>query len=255
MRIGAMVWRIGDCLGFFEQLDWLRCHHFEAVAFWTCVGQPGVWEGFDFAAAHHARVTRLSEALAGFASVDLHAATPLTAADDSTEELLRTVAFAGKIAGATVTVHLEAPVTDALVTMLRQLDRAAEVAGVRIGLELTDSYDLALRDDLPCTGFTLDVGHVSMGEGAGYREFGSLPGLIEHMAPRLFHVHAHDYDGALDHLAVGAGALGWPGIMQALQRGGYEGVVCLELNPDRASPEDLVASRERLLAEIGRRTP
>ncbi len=208
--------------------------------------RPGEWEGFDRASASAARLARLRAALSAFASVDLHAATPITAGGDSAEELLRTIAFAAEIGPATVTVHVEAPVTDALIATLRQLDRAAEAAGARIGLELTDSYDLALRDDLPQTGFTLDVGHVSMDEGAGYREFGSLPGLVEHMAGRLVHVHAHDYDGSLDHPPIGTGALDWPGIMQALRRVEYQGVLCLELNPDGASPDDLLASRDRL---------
>jgi len=76
MLIGAMVWRIGDCVDFFGQLDWLRSHHFDAVAFWTCAGEPGVWEGLDLASASADRVARLRSALSAFASVDLHAATP-----------------------------------------------------------------------------------------------------------------------------------------------------------------------------------
>jgi sugar phosphate isomerase/epimerase len=260
MQIGCMVWRIGDLLDFGEQIDWLRRHRFEAVAFWTCAGQTGVWQGFDVAGATDEDIGRLCSELGTFPSVDLHAAVPLPAgsreeapAGSALEELQRTVEFAGKIGAATVTVHIEdagqdAPESpEALVTDLGHLNYTAHAAGVRIGLELTHSYGLALQADTPQIGLTLDVGHVSFDDGAGYREFGSIGGLIEHVGQRLFHVHVHDYDGVHDHIPIGAGQIEWPPIAAALQRIGYRGVLCLELNPERASPEDILESRDRLL--------
>ncbi|MBM3957720.1 MAG: sugar phosphate isomerase/epimerase, partial [Gemmatimonadetes bacterium] len=105
---------------------------------------------------------------------------------------------------------------------------------------------LAMQEATPRIGLTLDVGHLSFEEGAGYREFGSIGGLIRYVGRRLVHVHAHDYDGVRDHLPVGAGRLDWDDIAEGLRSIGYEGVVCLELDPDRATPEQLLQSRDRL---------
>ena len=264
MQIGCMVWRIGDLLDFGEQIDWLRRHRFEAVSFWTCAGQPGVWQGFDFASATDDDVARLRDELSAFASVDLHAATPLSAAPadkasgrNAIDELHRAVQFAGDIGATTVTMHVEdlgqggERSGDPLTTHLGYLNHAAQAAGVRIGLELTHSYELALRANTPQIGLTLDVGHVSFDDGAGYREFGSIAGLIEHVGQRLFHLHVHDYDGVHDHIPIGTGQIDWPPIIEALRRIDYRGVLCLELNPDRASPEDILESRRRLLQLLG----
>ncbi len=264
MRIGCMIWRIGDTLDFRRQLAWLRREGFEAAAFWTCAGRPGVWEGFDFAAATPTEVGHLRDALSAFASVDLHAATPLSIGPEDNggtsqalDELQRTVEFAGHIGAATVTVHVEmarqrgTKADEALLRHLGYLNYAAQAAEVRIGLELTQSYDLAMQADTPRVGFTLDVGHVSFDDGAGYREFGSIPGLIDRVGARLFHLHAHDYDGVHDHIPIGAGRIDWPPIVEALKRVGYRGVLCLELNPDRASPADILESRRRLVELLG----
>jgi len=241
MRVGCMAWRIGSTVDLRDQLAWLAEHGFEAVSFWTCAGQPGVWEGFDALTAGPADVKALQRALQAFPVVDLHA--HLTSPDPQLE---RVVAFAGEVGADTVTVHLDA----ADVPALDQLNDRAESAGVRIGLELTEQYDLALRPEAPRVGLTLDVGHVCFEDGAGYREFGSIPGLIEHIGDRLFHVHVHDYDGDLDHLPLGKGFIDFPGIVRALAAGGYEGVLCLELNPGRATPGELLQSRDRLEALI-----
>ena len=244
MLVGCMMWRIGRILDLHEQLGWLRANRFGAVAFWTCAGEPGVWQGFDFASAAQEDVRALRAALEGFRAVDLHADVPLWD-EETLRRLQRITAFGGDLGASTVTVHVEAE-GPWLREALGSLEEAAETADVRIGLELTCSYDLAMGDTTPRVGLTLDVGHVSFGDGAGYREFGSIGGLIRHVGSRLVHVHAHDYDGALDHLPVGAGKLDWTDIATGLRSIGYRGVVCLELNPDRASPEQLLDSRDRL---------
>jgi sugar phosphate isomerase/epimerase len=239
-----MAWRIGEVLDLREQLAWLRANGFGAVAFWTCAGEPGVWQGFDFTDASQDEVQALRAALEGFQAVDLHADLPLR--DEATLRRLRgVVGSAGELGASTVTVHVEAEGAW-LQEALGVLDEASESAGVRIGLELTGSYELAMEDMTPHVGLTLDVGHVSFQEGAGYREFGSIGGLIRRVGGRTFHVHAHDYDGVVDHLPIGAGNLDWDDIASGLKSIGYEGVVCPELNPDRASPEQLLASRNRL---------
>ena len=239
-----MMWRIGNLLDLHEQIRWLHEHRFEAVAFWTSAGEPGVWQGFEFASAAPADVRALRAALADFEAVDLHADAPLTGVS-ALPRLRRTLAFAAELGASTVTVHVESR-SPRRQDELASLDAAAQRANVRVGLELTADYGLALSPATPHLGLTLDVGHVSFEGGAGYREFGSLAGLIDHVSSRLFHVHAHDYDGLLDHLPIGAGRLNWNEIAAALKRVRYAGVVCLELNPDRASPGQLLASRDRL---------
>ena len=129
MRVGCMAWRIGSTVDLRDQLAWLAEHGFEAVSFWTCAGQPGVWEGFDALTAGPADVKALQRALQAFPVVDLHA--HLTSPDPQLE---RVVAFAGEVGADTVTVHLDA----ADVPALDQLNDRAEPAGVRIGLELTE---------------------------------------------------------------------------------------------------------------------
>ncbi|MBM3501801.1 MAG: hypothetical protein FJX74_24365, partial [Armatimonadetes bacterium] len=165
MLIGCMLWRIGEALDLFEQIVWAREHAFEAVAFWTCAGRAGEWQGFDAARATPAETERLRAALGPFACVDLHAAVALT--EGTLPELLRAVAFAGELGAATVTLHIDEAGPGALLA----LHEAAEAAGVQIGLELTRDYELAMREATPRIGLTLDVGHVSFEGGAGYREF------------------------------------------------------------------------------------
>lgn len=258
MTVGCMVWRIGGIVDFYEQIEWLRGHGFEAVSFWTCGGVEGEWEGFDGLRAGESEVRRLREALREFARVDLHAAATPTDAGGVTE-LERTLDFAGEIGADVVTMHdermpgeSEESVAERMRRVLPVLNRRAAKANVRVGLELTDNYALALRPDCERVGFTLDTGHVSMDGGAGYRGFGSIAGLIQHVGDRLFCVHVHDYDGRFDHLAIGAGCVDFASVVEALRRVRYDGVLCLEPNPERVSPEEILESRERLRAALSK---
>jgi sugar phosphate isomerase/epimerase len=90
---------------------------------------------------------------------------------------------------------------------------------------------------------TMDTGHMMFRDGAGFRPFGTLGGLVRHIGQKLFHVHVHDYDGQHDHIAIGAGKIDFPELIGALVETGYPGVLCLELNAGRVSPEAMLASR------------
>jgi sugar phosphate isomerase/epimerase len=61
----------------------------------------------------------------------------------------------------------------------------------------------------------------------------------------MVHVHAHDYDGDDDHLAIGHGIIDWDDVIRALHRAGFSGSLCLELNPFR-EPESVRESQNRL---------
>ena len=66
-----MLWRIGDLLDLYAQIEWVRAHEFEALSFWTMAGKAGVWQGFDVLNATPAQVSRLRAAVDGL-EVDLH---------------------------------------------------------------------------------------------------------------------------------------------------------------------------------------
>jgi sugar phosphate isomerase/epimerase len=59
-------------------------------------------------------------------------------------------------------------------------------------------------------------------------------------------MHLHDYDGKLDHLAIGNGKIDFHQILHALVRIRYNGSLCLELNPDVVTPEGILQSRTAL---------
>jgi sugar phosphate isomerase/epimerase len=73
MNIGCMIWRIGDIIDFYEQIEWVKAHDFEAVEFWTLSGCPGVWQGFDVQNTSPENIAQLKRALDGFEEVDIHA--------------------------------------------------------------------------------------------------------------------------------------------------------------------------------------
>ena len=264
MKIGCMVWRIGEILDFFQQIAWLKANGFQEVSFHTIPGQPGVYQGFDPYHASQADLARLIEALKGFQDIDIHApffisdihlASPNARIQETClREIEKTIWLAGEIGAKVVTIHPtlspafggSADPRSILKEPLLRLDQAAAQAGVRVGLEIEQNYDLPEAIGAHHTGITLDVGHVCFRNGAGYRDYGSIGGLIREFADRMFHLHVHDYDGQNDHIPIGSGFIDFPDIVSALHDIGYQGSLCLELNPDRVSPDDILKSRDRL---------
>lgn len=279
MNIGFMLWRIGETVDFWTQLEWVRQHRADEVSFWTHPGIPGVWQGLDPWAASADDKRRLRQALGGFKVVDLHGAAGaqwdlerrLCATDEATrrtgvQKLRELVDFAAEIRADVITIHggdaagLAWDVwQETLGESLAEIDPGARAAGVRIGVEMlaepganTSAYDLVHNPRWTNVGLTMDTGHMMFRDGAGFRPFGTLGGLARHVGRKLFHVHVHDYDGQHDHIAIGAGKIDFPELLAALVETGYSGSLCLELNPDRVSPEGLLASRDRLKAMVRR---
>lgn len=266
MKIGCMIWRIGGMLDFFEQLTWVRAQGFEEVSFWSFAGDTDKWRGFDLITASASEFARLKRALVKFQEVDIHApaapwsdldigltASDATARDKAIQKLRKLLDRAAECGAKVVTLHGEpekgvsaSEWRERMAESLVWADALARAAGVRIGMEFTAAYGLLTAPHLTHTGLTVDTGHMQFGGGAGYREYGSMSALIECIGPRVFHVHIHDYDGKSDHLPIGQGNINFEEIFSALRKIGYNGSLCLELNPEIVGPEGILESRERL---------
>lgn len=241
--LGNMVWRIGDVLDVDAQLDWIEQAGFEAVSFHASPGVPGQWRGVDPAATGRHERARLRRRLAAFAMCEIHApfAHELVAPDAPAvvTALRPTLALAGDVGAAIVTVH-GAPPTDARASdrhawegALHDLDAMAAQSGVTIGLELVRGFRWLDRARWARVGVTLDVGHLYLDDGAGYRPYGSIAAVVHAHASLLVHVHLHDYDGTHDHIELGTGRVDVDTLLGALDAVGYGGALCLELNPGR----------------------
>ncbi|HUT33028.1 MAG TPA: sugar phosphate isomerase/epimerase family protein [Planctomycetota bacterium] len=267
MRIGLMVWEIGR-RGFFEQFEWAAANGFDAVAFHVNRALAPR-RGLDPEAMTEETWARLKAAAARFADADIHA--PFGNGAESLvnpghrarrawlQRLETTLRVAATLGAKTVTVHRgSAPagldgkaVRDLLVASLVQLDGLGSALGVRVGLEATEDFDLLERVSFANVGVTVDVGHLSFKDGAAWKPWGSLGGLIRHLGQRVVHVHVHDYDGRRDHLPLGSGKLDFGEITAALKAIGYEGALCLELAPTPTIEKDYLRSRDVLRALLG----
>ena len=199
---------------------------------------------------------RLREALGGFACVEVHApfAIELTNANLSAgiAALAPVLALAADLGADIVTVHAQLP--DAAVAPanwlgpMHALDAQAAASGLTVGLEIVAGFDTVIGWGLPRIGVTLDVGHMHVQE-AGRQSLASLGGLggvIRHLGSTLRHLHLHDVCDGVDHCEVGTGSTGFAEIGVALKQIDYRGGLCLELNPDRVSPEGIRRSRAYL---------
>jgi sugar phosphate isomerase/epimerase len=259
MKIGCMIWRIGDILDFYDQIQWVKTYDFEEVSFWTIPGQPGRWQGFDVENATQHDMEMLKKALTGISEVDLHAGFPMDSTNRDTrrtnlQKLTPTFKLAGKIGASVVTIHADTRTPEfcgktrdsAMAESLIQLNQLAKEYDVLVGIETEWDIPLIERLDLPRVGITLDTGHMHFNQGAAFKPYGSLGRLIERFRERIFHLHMHDYDGNFDHIAIGKGHIDFPGIIKALRNIQYKGSLCLEINPDHEPPEAIRQSRDRL---------
>ncbi len=265
MKIGCMIWRIGDILDFYDQIEWVKTYEFEEVSFWTIPGQPGHWQGFDAEHAIQHDVAMLKKALTGSISeVDLHAGFPIDSTNQDTrtanlQNLTPTFELAGKIGASVITIHADRRTPEfcgktrdlAMAESLIRLNQLAKEFDVLVGIETEWDMPLIERLELPRVGITLDTGHMHFNEGAAFKPYGSLGGLIERFRKKIFHLHAHDYDGNFDHIAIGEGHIDFHDIVRALCNIRYKGSLCLEINPDRELPEAICQSRDRLREMIG----
>ena len=207
MKIGVMVWYLGEITDLYEQIAWVKARGFDEVSFHTAGNLgPGI-AGFDAANADAAEIDRLRRAVEGFTDVDLHA--PFFSLDvilvspnpriraASVATIDDTIRLASRIGAKVITIHegssrkplSEEDEREYLGQSLAALDESATAAGVRVGVELTRYYDLPDALGLENVGLTLDVGHLSFHDGAGYRDYGSIGDLIRAHAPRVYHLH------------------------------------------------------------------
>ena len=267
MHVGPMVWEMG-ARSVLEQFAWAAAMGFEAVGFHTSpllaprrAIDPETMTPADWA--------RLRAATEPFEEVDIHApfdnydlslCTPNERVREASVAVVElSLQMAGRLGAQTVTVHptvTRSGIDDGerirlLAESLLELDETAAALGVRIGLETTADFGLFGRMAFEATGVTVDIGHLSFHDGAAYRPWGTLGGLIRHLGPRIVHVHLHDYDGQRDHLPLGAGRIDFTEVIDALKAIGYHGSLCLELAPSPAIEDDYVRSRELLRALIG----
>ena len=258
MKIGCMIWRIGDILDFYEQIKWVKENSFKAVEFWTLPGIPDVWQGFDVQNASQEDVTQLKKALDGFEEVDIHAGfneigSQLGSSGERNINMGLTFELAAEIGAKIITVHPISKITeDSEIESLEKLNDLAGNYGVCVGIEtLGGEQDerrmlLIKRLSLPNVGINVDVGHAYFQNGAAFKNYGTLGGLIDEISTKLVHLHGHDYDGHKDHIAVGHGHIDFPDIIGALCRAKFSGSICLEINPDREPAEGILESRDRL---------
>ena len=263
MKIGCMLWRIGDILDLYKQIEWVKNHKFQEVSFWTIPGTAGAWQGFDAEQATQERISKLKSALVCIPEVDLHAGFPLNSTDvDSRnvtlQRLIPTFKLAEAINASVVTIHPDQRTAEfsgvsrnaALADSLIQINKLAGQSNVLVGIETEWDMLLIEKLDLPHVGITMDTGHMHFGGGEAFKPYGSLGGLIQRFHEKIFHIHIHDYDGNLDHIAIGRGYIDFPDIIKALCSIQFQGSLCLEINPDREPPEAICESRDRVQAMI-----
>jgi sugar phosphate isomerase/epimerase len=256
INLSCMVWRIGDILDFDKQVEWIASAGFESISFHASAGEPGKWRGIEPAAADQKERRRIKGLLARFAVREIHAPfdakiqpETLSSILEKLEEVLR---FASDVGGAIVTVHADPPAQSKKTSAtawdkaLDRLDAAAAAAGLRIGLELNRGFEWLRKPRRRRIGATLDVGHMYLRDGAGFRPYGTIGALIRSLNTDLFHLHLHDYDGQSDHIEIGTGQVDFGDILKALDDIGFRGALCLELNPDRCQPEGIRRSADYL---------
>ncbi|HPO11962.1 MAG TPA: sugar phosphate isomerase/epimerase [Candidatus Hydrogenedentes bacterium] len=251
LNLAFMCWRIGDILDFDAQVQWVKQAGFESIAFHASAGDPGKWRGIDPAHADAQERRRLCDLLATFRRREIHAPFSAELAPETPpvvlEQLEATFAFAGDVGANAVTVHakpppLDAPDTTSWHKTLDRLDRAAATAGIRMGIEFMKGFEWLRAPRHEHIGATLDVGHMYLNNGAGYQPYGGIREQIRVLGDVLFHIHIHDYDGEYDHREIGKGRVDIDAVLLGLADIGYRGVLCLELNPDRVTPEGIVRS-------------
>ncbi|MFO7948463.1 MAG: sugar phosphate isomerase/epimerase family protein [Armatimonadota bacterium] len=264
MHVGAMVWRIGNIDGFYEQFEWLAEGGFEGVAFHTAPSFGGGWASFDVRQHDAADRERLKEAVKPFRSVTIHAESfnydvILESPNDdvragAVQSLERTLDLAAEIGAVAVTVHRgksSAPAGEAADEAFRRsvsdLSSMAGQRGVTVGFEIEEDFSAVTAAEGP-VGITLDIGHVARHRQSVGGAYPAVPDLVRVLDDRIVHVHVHDFDGTHDHITVGSGHIDIPGTVYALTEIGYDGMLCLELNPDRCSPDEFLESK-RILEE------
>jgi sugar phosphate isomerase/epimerase len=259
LTVGFMVWRIGDVLDFDKQVEWVAQADFESISFHSSAGVPGKWRGVEPTATDARERQRIRRLLSRFVGHEIHAPFDAVLRPETPEPVLKrleeVLAFAGDVGASILTVHVEAPRKESPDTLwqkaLDRLDAATAKAGVRIGLEFNNGFEWLRKPRRERIGATLDIGHMYHRDGAGYRPYGTIGGLVRFLDEVLFHLHVHDYDGKDDHIEVGTGRINFDDVLRNLNAIDYRGALCLELNPDRCPPDGIRRSAAFLRKRAG----
>jgi sugar phosphate isomerase/epimerase len=261
LNLGFMVWRIGKILEVDAQVAWIAQAGFDSISFHASPGVPGKWRGIDPAAAGPQERRRVRHMLSRFAMREIHAPFDAELRSETPPEVLtkleEVLRFAGDVGVSVVTVHANPPPLDggkataAWQRALDRLDAAAANADTRIGIEFFAGFEWLRRPRRERIGATLDVGHMYLRDGAGLRPYGTIDNQIRTLGDTLIHVHIHDYDGKHDHIEIGTGRVDVDAVLSGLREIDYQGALCLELNPDRVSPEGIRRSMHYLRRRAG----
>jgi sugar phosphate isomerase/epimerase len=240
-----MLWRIGDILPVMEQLEWCRREGFDGIGVHASPGTPGAWQGIHPSAADRETRQALHKAISPFSLCEVHAPFAIEldadALADSIHQLEPITTLARDIGARIVTVHAQSP-TPEWVESMAILDADAREKGLEIGLEIVSGFSAVQSWALPNIGVTLDVGHLyGMDEGKHLAPFGTIDALVRQIGPILFHLHMHDV-ATLDHVEIGTGCVDFRDLLTGLRDIGYEKGMCLEMNPDRVSPDGICRS-------------
>ncbi|MFH1566521.1 MAG: sugar phosphate isomerase/epimerase family protein [Gemmatimonadota bacterium] len=262
-----MLWRIGDILPVLDQLAWSRAAGFDGIGLHASPGRPGHWEGVDPVAADAGRRRELRRAIEPLGWAEVHAPFEVVLGrgelDDAAARLQPALDLAGDIGARIVTAHADLEGAGPWPEVLGRLQERVRSLGLRLGLEVVSGFETVAAWGLSHVGVTLDVGHM-YGQDGGRRlePYGTIGSLVRQIAPALAHLHLHDVEAGcpgsdaapLDHLEVGVGQVDVDGLLEALGRAGYQGALCLELNPDRVTPEGIRRSLARVRGAMGRVT-
>lgn len=253
--VGFMLWRIGEILDVDRQIEWVHMHGFDAISLHASAGIDGKWRGLAPEMMDGSQRRSLRRKLSHFRGREVHAPFSAVLKVGETEAALAildpVLAFAGDIGANIVTVHAQVPSADsaeiaAWTDAAAELNAMAERCNVRIGLEITSRFETVRDLALPCVGVTLDVGHMFLGEPPPIAGFRDLDKVVETIGQALLHLHVHDVREGVDHIELGTGELDYVPLIWGLRTIGYSGMLCLELNPDRVTPEGIVRSGQWL---------
>lgn len=264
--VGNMSWRIGDITNIYDQLDWAYENGLRAASFHGCAGYPPVWEGAALLDMNDCELKKLEKSLLRFERVEVHM--PFKAILDPygegcIDEIVN-IAERAEAVGATVaTIHSkqarpEQPEYDEWKRQIEKLSKASK-GKIKLCLELTSGFEVLNSLDAANVGFTLDIGHMVQpmdlwSDGVmtvPMTRYPSWHELISSISHKLWHTHIHDYNGTLDHIPLGHGSIDYNEVFEALQTVNYDGMYCLELNPDRMVPNDILLSAEKIRAAVG----
>jgi len=259
--IGNMLYRIGALMEIEDQVAWVREAGFRGIGFHAHAGAPGHWKGIDPLQTDSGDRARWRSALAGFDWREVHAPFSTEIAVRNLESALpaltNVLQFGHDVGASVVTVHAHMPDplsradAGAIEAAMRDLNRKAVACGLVIGLEVVDGFDTISEWSLSNVGVTLDVGHWAVWRRAGgVREPGAMGAAIRGMGKKLVHLHMHDVVGDLDHMEIGTGEVDFEDLLHALRDIAFAGGLCLEMNPDRVSPDGIRRSLAALQSRI-----